>query len=603
MELFVQGIAAMRYHVLAADYDGTLAHHGRIDQETWDALKRLVESGRKVVMVTGRELEDLLALLPEPELFTRIVAENGALVYDPATKEIKKLADTPPPEFSEELAKRGVDRISVGHVIVACWEPHQDTILATIRDLGLELQVIFNKGAVMVLPTGVNKATGLAAALAELGLSPHNAVGIGDAENDHALLVSCECGVAVANALPALKDKADAVMKGDHGRGVIDLIDQLLEDDLAELAPKRHHVVLGMTDDRGDQDEQEVRFDPYSTNIMICGTSGSGKSTLTQGLLERLSEVGYQFAIIDPEGDFASLEQAVVLGGQQREPLVEEVVDVVRDPTRNVVANLLGVAVAHRPECFGRLFPALSDLRTRTGRPHWLVVDEAHHMLPSAWEPAGDSTPLRTHGTIYVTVHPGSVAPEVLATINTLLAVGEKPFDTVIELCKAAKLPPPTVKALDKLPSGHALYWKVGSEATMIVRVEPPKHERKRHSRKYAEGNVGQSRSFFFRGPQGKLNLKAHNLLLFVQMGDGVDDETWEFHRKNGDYSRWFRAEIKDDDLAGEVEQIERSERSPADGRAAVRAAVEKRYTLPADRPTGIVDEEPSRPIAAASAR
>ena len=112
-------------------------------------------------------------------------------------------------------------------MIVATWEPHEAKPSSkTIHDLGLELQVIFNKGAVMVLPSGVNKATGLAAALAELGLSPHNAVGVGDAENDHAFLRVCECSAAVANALPAVKDTADIVMKGDHGAGVAELIDQ-----------------------------------------------------------------------------------------------------------------------------------------------------------------------------------------------------------------------------------------------------------------------------------------------------------------------------------------------------------------------------------------
>jgi HAD superfamily hydrolase (TIGR01484 family) len=438
---FVQVIHGMRYHVLAADYDGTLAHHGRIDDATWTALQRLRESGRKVVMVTGRQLDDLLALLPEPELFARIVAENGAVLHVPATKETRALAEPPLAAFADELRRRGVENVATGHVIVASWEPHQDAILNAIRDLGLELQVIFNKGAVMVLPTGVNKATGLAVALSELGLSPHNTVGVGDAENDHALVVACECGAAVANALPALKDHADMVLVGDHGTGVAELIDRLIASDLADSSPARHRIEIGRAGD------EVISFDPYATNIMVCGPSGSGKSTLTTGILERLNKAGYQFAIIDPEGDYGSLEQAVVLGGSQREPLVEEVVDVLRDPARNVVANLLGVAVAHRPECFGRLVPAIADLRTRTGRPHWLVIDEAHHMLPAAWEPAADATMVRPHGTIYVTVHPGSMSPAILKTIDTLLAVGERPIDKVIELCQAAELPPPSIHA------------------------------------------------------------------------------------------------------------------------------------------------------------
>jgi HAD superfamily hydrolase (TIGR01484 family) len=581
----------MRYHVLAADYDGTLAHHGRILDDTWAALRRLRDSGRKAVMVTGRELDELLALLPEPELFSRIVAENGALIYEPATKEIRTLAEPPPAAFVEELRARGVDRVAPGRVIVATWEPHQDTVLNTIRDQGLELQVIFNKGAVMVLPSGVNKATGLAHALAELGLSPHNAVGIGDAENDHALLMRCECGVAVANALPALKDKADLVTKRDHGDGVIELIDHLVEDDLAIAAPAlvRRRIEVGV-----DGDEL-ICLDPYATNIMVCGTSGSGKSTLTQGLLERLAAACYQFAIIDPEGDYASFEQAVVLGSPQREPLVDEVLDVLRDPTRNVVANLLGVAVGQRPEHFARLVPALGELRARTGLPHWLVIDEAHHMLPAAWQPAGDTPLLRPHGTIYVTVHPGSVSPAVLRTINTLLAVGENPADTVMQLCRAAHLPPPIIDAPDRVPTGQALYWQVGSKATRMIRIEGPKHERVRHSRKYVEGNLGQGRSFYFRGPDAKLNLKAHNLLMFVQLGDGVDDDTWEFHRKNGEYSRWFRTEVKDEQLAEETAAIEQDGSSAADSRAAIRAAVERRYTLPADAPSGIIDDAPAR--------
>jgi len=584
---FVQVQQEMRYHVLAADYDGTLAHHGEMDEAVWAALHRLRDSGRKAVMVTGRELDELLALLPEPELFARIVAENGAVLYDPAAKHVRTLAEPPPPQFIDELRARGVDRVAAGRVIVASWEPHQDTILHTIRDLGLELQVIFNKGAVMVLPSGVNKGTGLAAALAELGLSLHNAVGVGDAENDHALLVACECGVAVANALPALKDKADLVMTEHHGAGVVELIDRVVTTDLADAAAGlvRHRIELGVTD------QGPIALDPYATNVLICGTSGSGKSTLTTALLEQLCEAGYQFAIIDPEGDYASLEEAVVLGGPQREPLVEEVIDVVRDPSHNVVANLLGVAVAHRPESFAQLSLALSELRGRTGRPHWLVVDEAHHMLPAAWQPVGDGGALRLHGTIYVTVHPGSMAPAILQTIDTLLAVGEHAVEAVIELCHAAGRPPPMVRTEDKLAPGSALYWKVGSPDTQVVRVEPPRRERTRHSRKYVEGNLGQSRSFYFRGPDARLNLKANNLMLFVQLGDGVDDDTWEYHRHNGDYSKWFRDEIKDGQLAGEAEVIERSDQTAAESRAAIRAA-EKRYTLPADRPTGIVDEE-----------
>lgn len=579
----------MRYHALAADYDGTLAHRGRIDDDTWAAIRRLRDTGRKLVMVTGRELDELLGLLEHPDLFDRIVAENGALVYTPATKLIKTACTPPPPEFARELERRGAERVAVGRCIVATWEPHQDTALHVIHDLGLDLQVIFNKGAVMVLPSGVNKATGLASALKDLGISKHNVVGIGDAENDHALLEHCECGVAVSNALPVLKARADLVTAGDHGRGVAELIDQMIADDLGFLAPQltRHHVLLGQAGER------EISIDPYSANILVCGTSGSGKSTLTTSILERLCEHGYQFAILDPEGDYTSLEFAVVLGAPTHAPQVSEVLDVVRKPAENVVVNMLGVAVEHRPEFFAQLLPSLLDLRTRTGRPHWLVVDEAHHLLPRDWAPIADM-PMRPRGTIYVTVHPESVAPNVLATIDTFLAIGDQPVKALNALCDLLEIRlRPRVTAEKKLPTGQALYWRVGDDEAVVIKTQRPKTERTRHSRKYIEGNLGKNRSFYFRGPDGKLNLRAQNLLQFADLGDGVDDETWTFHLQRGDYSKWLAAEIKDAELVAEVEEIERDGAlDPAASRAAVRAAITKRYTLPADKPSGIIDEE-----------
>ncbi|MHC5540613.1 HAD family hydrolase [Singulisphaera rosea] len=218
----------MRYLALASDYDGTLANQGQIDDSTIDALERLRGSGRRILLVTGRELDELREVCPRIDLFDRVVAENGAILYRPETREELVLGEPPPDAFVETLRARGVERISVGRVIVATWVPHQDTVLEAIRDLGLELQVILNKRAVMILPTGVNKATGLSVALEELGLSPHDTVGVGDAENDQDFLALCGCSVAVANALPSLKARADLVTAASHGAGVMELIRELL---------------------------------------------------------------------------------------------------------------------------------------------------------------------------------------------------------------------------------------------------------------------------------------------------------------------------------------------------------------------------------------
>jgi hydroxymethylpyrimidine pyrophosphatase-like HAD family hydrolase len=222
----------MRYLALACDYDGTLARDGHVDEPTLAALDRLLDSGRKLLLVTGRELPELRDVFPQLKLFDQIVAENGALLFAPATGAEKPLAEPPPQAFVDELRRRRVQPLAVGRVIVATWRPNEHIVLDVIRDLGLELQVMFNKGAIMVLHSGINKATGLIAALKAMSLSPDQVAGVGDAENDHAFLKLCGCGVAVANALPLLKKDACFVTRGDHGAGVSELIDELIADDL-----------------------------------------------------------------------------------------------------------------------------------------------------------------------------------------------------------------------------------------------------------------------------------------------------------------------------------------------------------------------------------
>ena len=199
----------MYFLAVATDYDGTIAHHGSVKAETVSALKRCKESGRRLILVTGRELPDLKRAFSEIKIFDRVVAENGALIYDPSTEEERVIAPAPPAIFLERLKQRKVEPLSIGRSIVATWEPHETTVLETIRDLGLELQIIFNKGAVMVLPPGMNKAIGLQSALRELEISSHNVVGVGDAENDHSFMQACGCAAAVANALPMVKEAAD----------------------------------------------------------------------------------------------------------------------------------------------------------------------------------------------------------------------------------------------------------------------------------------------------------------------------------------------------------------------------------------------------------
>lgn len=219
---------APKYLALATDYDGTIAQNGVVTENTRRALSRWKEAGRKLILVTGRELPDLQRVCPFTKLFDSIVAENGALLYWPATDKKRLLAEPSPPEFVNRLRAKGVSHLSVGESIVATQETYKGVVLETIEELGLKLKVILNKGSLMVLPTNVDKATALTEAAKAMGLSLSDIVGVGDAENDQVFLALCGYSAAVGNALPFLKKQVRYVAKATHGAGVEGLIEKLL---------------------------------------------------------------------------------------------------------------------------------------------------------------------------------------------------------------------------------------------------------------------------------------------------------------------------------------------------------------------------------------
>ena len=571
----------MRYSVLAVDYDGTIASHGVVSEETIGALKRVRASGRKVVLVTGRHLPDLKNIFSTLDIFHKVVVENGALIYDPATHEETSLCETPNQQLMDLLNERNV-KFDAGRCIIATWEPNHIPVLDAIRELGLDLQVIFNKGAVMVLPSGLNKASGLTAALNELRMSPHNTVAVGDAENDHPFLSLSECGVAVANALPALRERADLVTIGANGDGVRELIDRLLDDDLESLDSQLNRRTLTVGTPSADE-KIDLRINPGRNSILVVGPSASGKSTAVSGIVEQLAEQKYQFCLVDPEGDYENFAGAISLGTAKERPDPDAVMKTLEVANQNVVVNLLAISVGDRPEFFQSLLPRLAELRTQTGRPHWIILDEAHHMLPPPWSPAATTFPVEFGGMMFVTVHPDKVSPVALSSVDVVIATGTSASDSIAEFARNVNGKIPQVQQLQP-ETGQALVWfrKQGDKVT-LAKIHTTKGERRRHRRSYAEGQLSPEQSFYFRGPQGKLNLKAQNLVTFMQMADGVDDETWTYHLHRNDYSKWFREKIKDDGLAVNAEAIEHDcGLSPQQSRQRMRAAIEQFYTAPA---------------------
>jgi len=570
----------MYFVALVTDYDGTLARDGQVEGSTLDALRRFKDSGRKLILATGRELSDLKAVFPKLDLFDLVVAENGALLHEPSSGEDRPIAPSPDPAFVERLRELRIEPLSVGRSIVATWEPNETKVLEVIRDLGLDLQLTFNKGAVMVLPAGVNKGSGVKAALEQLAISPRNAVGIGDAENDEAFLRLCGRSVAVDNALAAVKTSVDHVTKGARGEGVRELIEGLLESEreMLPVGSNRQPLVIAK-----DLEGKSVQLNELSGSILIAGTSGSGKSTFAISILERIAAENFQFCIIDPEGDYSDFESAIEVGDAEVNPSEKHTLELLAHPGTNVTVNLLSLQLADRPIFFAGLLGKIAELRATTGRPHWLLIDEAHHMLPRGRPDSSQILPQELPSSLIVTVHPDALSPDVLRLIDIVIGVGEGAQEVISSFCRAIGKSAPRIEA--PLPSvGQALYWRRSpGVAPCLVTFDLPKRELQRHKRKYAKGDLGEDKSFYFRGPEQKLNLRAQNLTVFAQLAEGVDDETFAYHAARGDYSAWFRESIKDQELAEAVSQIEHSgEDDLRKKRAQLRAAVEARYTAPA---------------------
>ena len=466
---------SMRYTAIAVDFDGTIARDGVVPPHVVDGLARLRDTGRKLLLVTGRELEELVSIFPDVRLFDRVVAENGALLYRPGSGERQPLGDPPPEELVERLVARGVP-VSVGLSIVATVVPHETTVIEVIKELGLERQVIFNKGAVMVLPAGINKASGLAVALEELALSPRNLVAAGDGENDHALLDSAEYSVAVANAIQTLRMKADRVTRETHGDGVLEVIADLIECDLARTPPRaeRRTLLLGR-DARG----APVALPTAGVSMVIAGPPASGKTVIVMGLVERACAMGYQFCVIDTRGHYLDFVPAVVIGTGEHAPETLEVLTALEKPGISVVVSVASLAAAARPRFITDLVRRLGALQETTGRPHWIVIDEAQHALPARGL-KDEVAVAPAENTIYVSSEASGLPSDLLAAANAIVACGDRADDELSALARAIEVPAPPEAPRAPRP-GEALVWSRRSgEAPVLVEPAPEDRAKER---------------------------------------------------------------------------------------------------------------------------
>jgi len=572
-------------HIFATDYDGTIAERNTVVDTTARALERVRSTGRKLLLVTGRMLADLQRVCPDADrMFDAIVAENGAVVYFPERREVRRIGDAPEPALLDALHRRGV-RFDVGSAIIATDAPFAEAALAAIRETGVERTLVFNKDALMLLPGGVTKGTGLAAVLAALELSPHNMVGIGDAENDHAFLATSEFAVAVADAVPALRERADYVTRAPGPRGAVEFIEEHVLRDLVDIVPrlKRHHMVLGE-----QADGTPVTVAAHGTRLLVVGPTATGKSTLTGVLVERVLDSGRSLVLLDPEGDYrtlAELEHVVVFGGkgEQALPAPEELDQLLRHPQTSLVLDLSAMTLAEKVGYATKVLAVITSVRSTTGLPHWLIIDEAHHVLPAEGSPAVDLLQPGAESLALITLSARDLAPAVRRLPTAIASTDIGTLHEAVLSARGARGLMSARESGDERPLERgeaAIAWLNGD--TRVARLRPGKRrvQHRRHVRKYTEGELPPDRSFFFRGPAGSLNLRAANLARFVELAEGVDEATWQHHFQQSDYSRWLRDMIKDPDLAAEIETLERSRLAAAESRREVLERVRAKYAV-----------------------
>jgi hydroxymethylpyrimidine pyrophosphatase-like HAD family hydrolase len=559
------------FRAIALDYDGTIAEDGRIHAGVLEAVAELRRRGRHVVLCTGRILHELRDVFPEcDDHFDAIVAENGA-VLRLRGHDARATAPPLPAELFEALRRRRIPA-RVGEVLIATQARFDGDVLHEIARLELDAQLVRNRSELMVLPAGVSKGTGLAEALAELHVSRHSALAIGDAENDHAMLVECEIGVAVRNAVQGLRERADIVLAEEDGAGVAAFLrDSVLTGDV-EARPARWRVDLGI-----GADGRAVTLPGSRINVLVAGASGAGKSYTAGAFVERLFLLGYTVCIFDSEGDHGDLEQlrgVVTVGGTDTLPGPSALARLIRNRFTSVVIDLSLLPPSGKLAYFDTAVLELCALRREGGLPHWIVIEEADQLLDGRELPAEEPgvPPL---GYCLVTHRPGALPRAVLDSMHGVIALGgaERYAAPSVGVAPVAPF---------ALPLGEALLGLDGAVTRFHVgaRIAAP---HVRHRRKYLYAQLPPERRFYFADGDSVATGGAANLAEFCRDVANVTDDVLRQHLVAGDFSRWVRDVMADDDLARRLRSLERWFRNEPDvtclqAREGVLSAVEMRY-------------------------
>ena len=548
----------MKLAAIALDYDGTIAVDGVLDPGVREAIGAARQQGIAVVLATGRRLADLQRAAGDLGCFDVVVAENGAVLTFPAGGRHVTFGHPPARDFLNELRRRGVD-FTAGETLIETDAGSASVTLEVLRQLQLPLVLMFNRSRLMVLPQAISKSTGLRQALLALRLSIHNTIGIGDAENDHDLLDACEVGVAVAWGSGALRAVADEVIEGTGPPAVAAYVRRILRQPRLSAAQMgRRHMLLGRQHN-GDPVSLAIR----GRTVLIAGEPGTGKSYLAGLLCEQLILQGYGMCIIDPEGDYRSLDAlpgVITIGGEDPPPSARELVRALRHPDVSVIVDLSRMAHHLRTEYLRTLLPMLVTLRRNTGLPHKILVDEAHYCLG-----AGSAALLDPElaGYILVTYRVSALDPSIRMTSDAVVMVTREtdPFESeaLLHMCRPAPCPNLGPHVFSDLGPNEAALLPGVEEAHGEVRrfqMGPRLTSHVRHRAKYLDMPVLDDQAFVFTD-RGRPGPRAHTLKQLMGLLAALPAEQILAHLARHDFSRWLEEVFRDHALGERVRTLE----------------------------------------------
>ena len=578
----------MKLRVLALDFDGTIAVHGRLDAAVADAIREARRAAVMTVLVSGRMLNEIQAALPAPDLFDAVVAENGAVVQMQNAADPIVLARGPHPAFVAELHRRGAQP-RLGLCMAEFDAVAAPDVVASLHALDIPYGIGFERGKLLVLPPGVSKASGLREAVWRLGCSIHNAVAIGDAEDDVPMVDACEIGAAVAWGSGTLQRAVGELVPGSDPAAVADYIRRLLgSPTVPPIRPRRSPLRLRL----GTRaDGTPVDTDDRGRNVVVAGDAKSGKTWLVGMLSEQLILRRYALCILDPEGDYACLGAlpGVIIHRvhPNDEPLPESLERLCRQPLLSVVVDLSALATGAKRAAARALLRGVDALRRTLGVPHRVVLDEAHYFLHSAEDATLFDAELG--GYCLVTYRIPDVAPAVLDACDAILVTKLADRQLAAQLLRFTGLTASSewIDVMATLSIGEAVLLPRDPEDEHgITRFTfaPRLTHHVRHRQKYMDVGVAPGREFVFTRNGYAMSHRARTLQEFLAVLPDIPDDVFTRHLRCGDFHRWLEHAVGDHALGEAIRVIEAGGAENGDTRAARKAvarAICDRYLEP----------------------